>query len=120
MHPPKAFPFPKSLTAYNGGYPRLIVINLRPKIDKINGIIMYLGGGSFQVFAEIRIQLGDPKARYFLVPSFCVLLQQQYKLLPLHVIQCDIDVLRLPAHYLGGTMVYLVSHPSSGDPHHRG
>ena len=72
------------------------------------------------MLAEIRIQLGDPKARYFLVPSFCVLLQQQYKLLPLHVIQCDIDVLRLPAHYLGGMMVYLVSHPSSGDPHHRG
>ena len=81
---------------------------------------MYLGGGSFQVLAEIWIQLGDPKTRYFLVPSFCVLLQQQYELLSLHVVQCDVNVLGLPAHDLSGKMLYLVSHPSSGDPHHRG
>ena len=61
---------------------------------------MYLRSCSFEMLAEIWIQLGDPKAGYLLIPRFSMFLQKQYKFFPLHVVECYIDVFGFPSHYL--------------------
>ena len=61
---------------------------------------MDLGSGSFEVFAEIGIELSDSKAGYFFVLGLGVFFEEEYKLLALHVIESDVDILRLPPHDL--------------------
>lgn len=61
---------------------------------------MDLCGGSFKVLAEIGIEFCDTKAGYFFVLGLGMFLEEEDKLLALHVVERDVDILRFPAHDL--------------------
>jgi len=61
---------------------------------------MDLCSGSFKVFAEVGIEFGDTKAGYFFVLGLGLFFEEEDKLLALHVVERDVDILRFPAHDL--------------------
>lgn len=52
------------------------------------------------MLAEIWVEFSDTKTRDLLVLGLSMLLEAKYKLLPFHIVECNIDVLGFPSHDL--------------------
>lgn len=73
---------------------------------------MDLGSGCFEVFAEIRVELCHAKTGDLFILGLGVFFEEEYELLSLHIIECNIDIFRLPAHDLvEGRRTLSLTHP---------
>ena len=85
---------------YHNRNTRIFLILLRPKIDEIDPMVVNFGSGSFQKLTLLRVELRDPEPRYFILTIFSMLFKECDKLLPLHIIQGDVDIFGLLAQNL--------------------
>jgi hypothetical protein len=73
---------------------------------------MNLSCCGFQVFAEVGIKLGDSETRNLLIFGLRMLLEEEDEFFSFHIIERDIDILRLPAHDLvEGRITLSRTHP---------
>lgn len=52
------------------------------------------------MFAELRVELRNPKTRYFFVFGLCVMFEFEDELFPFTVVEGDVDIVRLQTHDL--------------------
>lgn len=64
------------------------------------------------MFAEIGVEFCDAKTRNLFILGLGVFFEEEYELLSFHIIECDIDIFRLPAHDLvEGRFTLSLTHP---------